>query len=354
MSSLIEYLRSYQKPGERYWELPTWNDPLAQAVFPLCIVKDDHIFPVGTAFIISHLGIIASASHNIFEAIKLHRHGDKLLRLRKVSKQYKLDDVSLSILHQRQNKNGSTQITIWPLNNVNIAHPTDVVFGSLVHQILFAYPTLSLSPSIPKGGASILSLGYSEFKYPASGIPLQSIRDGSFNWTTDYSHRFRMCEGKIDAIFTQKFAAGFNDGPCFIADCEIEHGQSGGPVFNEQGFVCGVNSAGLTELLETPGCLISMLFPTLPISIKSTVKLCDEVTINAINPLITLIQRGAVKTDGSEKFVIIKPDNGDFYVDPIAHKDNVGYIFENVHGYLAKHPALGTPLIELLKLDNNK
>lgn len=54
----------------------------------------------------------------------------------------------------------------------------------------------------------------------------------------------------------------------FAIDAEVENGQSGGPVFNEEGFVCGVVSAGATGYFGEPASLTSLLYPALAIGIQ--------------------------------------------------------------------------------------
>ena len=350
MPSIINDLRKFNKNGRDSWVLPPWNHPISEKVFPLCIVKDDVAIPIGTAFMVSEIGILISATHNILEMFRHHRRREMPRDLTKFETDYNFDDVSLSIIHQIPNEDGTTRITLLPIENVHVARPTDVVYGSLIYQTLVRYRGLALSPSMPRiDSGSVLSVGYCDFKYPEDGISLKSIREGSFDWANDYSHTLRVCEGQIKAIFVQKFASGFIEGPCLITDFEIEHGQSGGPAFNEHGFIFGVNSAGSTKMLDFPSSILSLLYPTLGTNIKKILSLMENCTLNFTVPVIQLIQNGAIKTDSSEFLNSIEVEDDGFRVSPIGHGTNLNHVFDDVHGFINKSPAIAHKIKELLE-----
>lgn len=84
--------------------LPAWGHELSQIVMPIVVIKDNYAFPIGTATMISSLGIFITAAHNLFEALKLHANGDRLRRdhgqLAQLYKNYEIDDIAIALLYQ--------------------------------------------------------------------------------------------------------------------------------------------------------------------------------------------------------------------------------------------------------------
>lgn len=73
--SILDLLNSHRPNGVASWDLPPWGELLGYAVYPLFNFIDDCFEAIGTAFCISNNGIVATASHNILEAIRRDRGG---------------------------------------------------------------------------------------------------------------------------------------------------------------------------------------------------------------------------------------------------------------------------------------
>lgn len=321
-SVTIEIEKYRIDPFSRQWELPGWGHPISQGILPLFITSEDHLFPVGTAFTVGRsVPFVVSAAHNICEAWKDEPRLSHLLTARELPKSVELKLVGFSVLHHRPNENGGITLNVWPLETVESAQPTDVVFGS--PQFQTSFPTLinPLSFDLPPIGEKVWSIGYTGFEYPDGGIPLAEVRAGTFNWQRNYSHKLVVVEGFVERIFTQKFATGFIEGPCFTFDAEISHGQSGGPVFSPDGFVRGINSAGATLYFNKPTSIASLLYPLLFIQLRFGATV-GPLRLNTSRPLINLIASGTIPTDGSEQRVGIRQDEitGSFYANPVAKK----------------------------------
>jgi hypothetical protein len=331
----------------REWELPAWGHPIAQGVFPLLISYNDHLFPIGTAFSIGRgVPFIVSAAHNIYEAWKYEPRLAHRALPRELPESIDLKHAGLSISYHRVDDGGRIRFSVWPLETVAGAPPTDVVFGSLKFRTDCPMLVHPLSFDLPTIGEKVWSIGYSAFTFPKNGIPLAAVRRGSFDWQNEYSHKLMVVEGVVQRIFIQRFAAGFVEGPCLTIDAEIAHAQSGGPVLSPDGLVRGVSSAGATEFFNSPTSIASLLYPTLFSELRFGASI-GPVRINASRTLVDLIGQGIIKTDGSEERVGIQQDaiTGAPSVNPRAPKAMSDFIFDDFAGFQntkAATPHAGT------------
>ena len=328
-----------QSPEDKSWDLPPWGHPLAQGVFPLFIVIDEHLFPIGTAFSVGKkVRFLMTAEHTIGEAIKREPALDRLRNEGKLPASADLRHSQLSVLYHRRGEDGDISFMIWPIEHVNGAPPTDVVFA--FPKFVRGHPTIAfpLTFGLPDIGARVFSAGYTDVKVPKDGLPLAAIRAGSFDWKSNYSHRFHVVEGRVERIFTQRFASGYLEGPCFLFDGEIPHGLSGGPVFTDGTYVLGVNSAAATRFFAGPKSLASLLYPLLPIRLTAALQE-GNFRLKANIPLIDLIAQGSMTTDGSEQHVGLIPDGDSFIVSPISKKEMAPFLHDDFRGYQAGQSA---------------
>ena len=275
---------------------------------PLLIGVHGRLFPIGTAFTTGiKLQFIVTATHNIDQLVKNDPRFERSIGRERLEGSHDLSEgYTLYALHHRA-EGDNVQATLWPLRNITGASPTDVVF---------AYPQFStgiqtlvspLSFDIPAIGDTLLSVGYSEFSFPADGIDIGSVESDAFDWHAEYHHRLFVTEGTVQRIFTQQFASGYVAGPCFAFSQEIRHGMSGGPVYNSSGNVCGVNSAGASTFFCEPMSLGSLLYPMLTQSLNFGAEL-GPLTLNAKHPMLDMIVHETLKTDGSEQHVAFTQD----------------------------------------------
>src|SRR5688572_12750128 len=71
-------LNAARPSGGNSWTLPVCGHVLNSGIHPICAPIEERLIPIGTALTISRLGIVASAYHNIHEALKVHPSGDRL------------------------------------------------------------------------------------------------------------------------------------------------------------------------------------------------------------------------------------------------------------------------------------
>jgi S1-C subfamily serine protease len=122
-----------------------------------------------------------------------------------------------------------------------------------------------------------------------------SIRD----WQSHYRHKFLAVEGTMRHIFTQGFAPGYFRGACFEIDAEVRPGMSGGPVFNEHGYVCGIISATASDLLARPSSLISLFYPALMTEVKFGAQMGQRLQSRNVGP-VTRLSKGVSNVAGAK------------------------------------------------------
>src|SRR5262249_38049728 len=98
------------------------------------------------------------------------------------------------------------------------------------------YPTIYIPP--PETDDEIVAVGF-----PSSTIEPSADKNAPVSrWndlpTISYGRVFEVHHQKRD-----EFLANF---PCFIADCKVDGGMSGGPVFDRNGFLRGIISRGIS------------------------------------------------------------------------------------------------------------
>ena len=324
----------------RYWDLPPWGHPLSQCIMPLFMGIGSRLIPVGTAFIAGDgVKFVLTAAHNVTEVFKYEQRLRHLLTADTLPEALALKEVSFWLLYQHQEgAQEFPKLFLWPLESFNGAPPTDAIIGSAQSQTLF--PTLSfpLSFAVPLHGERVRSVGYTNF-LPSEGLDFEDVKSNTFNWMENYSHSFRVVEGCVEKIFGRRFTSKFVDGPCFTIDAEIFHGQSGGPVFDDCGFIKGVNSAGASHFFDAPSSIISLLYPLLANNVSSGVSLAPNFRINAELPLIHWIERGAIKTDGSEQNIVFDPVDGKFSISAVIPNGQDAFTFDDFSGFQKALPA---------------
>lgn len=319
-------------PDQSAWELPPWGHQASMMVMPLFMTIDEHLFPIGSAFTVgSGLGFVMTAMHNIMEAIKEDGFHDTAVSSGKLPEAMSLRHIGLSVLHQAPNGQGGLTLNFLPLTSVEGAPPTDVVIGFAQLPLGTRSISLPLSFAVPAKGDLIWSLGYHDFKFPEDGIPIAAVRDGSFDWQHDYSHRFLVVEAEVEAAFSARLAAGFLEGPCFVFDQTIPHGLSGGPVISADGHILGINSAGAETFFGKPMSAASMLYPLALTSINFGATI-GPLTLKSKRPMIDLIGQGIIRTDGTEERLAFTVDDGMTSIIAGVPTGSVT-VFEDLSGY---------------------
>ncbi len=347
--SVINDIEGYRNdPTETCWNLPRWGHPLSQGVMPLFMSYGERLFPVGTAFTVGKgIVFVVSAAHTIDEGFKYEeRLGHVLFGNGDRPKAVDFREVGFYVLHQRPIGKDGLRLTLWPLETVDGAPPTDVVFGFPKFDGELGVINHRLSFDIPKRGQTVWGIGYTD--EPGVSYPMSDILNGSFDWLRDCSLEFVVAKGRVTRVFTRRFARGGIGGPCFAFGAETRGAQSGGPVITSDGLVVGVVSAGATEFFNEPASLASLLFPLLTTNLRfgathgvgrPRITVGDQrielppqqLRLNASRPLLGLITQGVIKTDGSEERVGFTevPGTSSLMVNPVAPTEMVPYVHDD-------------------------
>ena len=304
---------------------------LERGIFPLVATKDERIYPIGTAFCISKVGILLTAEHNLRDALRLHDWGDALRAMDRLPNGLDVRDLGFSVIWRQIDQSGSSMM-LWPIEHMAGGPPTDVLFASPQFQREFPYQSFRLSFDVPRIGSMVRCIGYSDMEP-------KELRFDEFRTNPEkYSHRFHCVPGVVKAILLDGFAAGFIEGPCALVECDVPHGVSGGPVFNEASQVCGIVSAGVTKLVGYGATLVSLLYPMLLTSVKIGAQL-GPLTLTGEHPLLSYIASGVILTDGSEEGLNLHEIDGRAAVGPRIQREDAKHVFANFAAFLAGEPA---------------
>ena len=339
----VDIRKHRSDPTARSWELPPWGHVLSKGVLPLFMKVEGRLFPLGTAYWLGGgVPFVMTAMHCILEAMRHEPHLERLAASGDLPAKAGFKEVALYVLHQDSFEDGRGKITFLPLESIDAGPPGDVAFGYPMFEAGRPRWSLPISFDPPRIGSTVWSLGYTAIS-PTDGIPWDDVQSGAFDWATSYSHRFVVTEGVVTRIFTQRFATGFNGGPCFAFDAEIDHGQSGGPIITPDGRVVGLNSATASSFFEAPMSLGSMFYPLLLTGLKFGLGItAPGASLRFDNriPLIELIGRGAIATDGSERNVALHqvPGQDGWAIGPRVPRDDHEFVHADFRAMLDGTP----------------
>jgi hypothetical protein len=304
---------------------------LERGIFPLVATKDERIYPIGTAFCISKIGLLLTAAHNLHDALRYHDRGDALRAMDRLPSGLDVRGLGFGVIW-RQIEESSGRMTLWPIEYMAGGPPTDVLFAYPQFQSEFPYQSFHLSFAVPRIGSVVRCVGYSEME--PEGLGFDEFRTNP----QQYKHRFHCIPGAVKAILLDGFSRGFIDGPCAIVECDVPHGVSGGPVFNEAGDVFGVVSAGATTLVGHGLTLVSLIYPLLFTPIKIGARM-GPLTLTGEHPLLSYIASGSIITDGSEEGLNIHKIDGRVAVGPRIQREDARNVFANYAAFLDGKPV---------------
>lgn len=227
------------------------------------------------------------------------------------------------------------RVTMIAIEQITACIPGDIFYAApLINGHILPIETLPVQPAIPQSGEKVYSCGYTNFDYDhQNGLPLDKIISERFNWRDGFSFDFMVYEGVIEDIYINNFVGSYLNAPCFSVDYGIPPGLSGGPTLNENGVICGVNSASLADQ-----SLISLIYPTVFVNLKTKLRL-GTLTVNNDSPIIKHMSFGNISTDGSEKKIryAMEHDKHCVYHQWAEHLNS--RVYENRNDQESKIPA---------------
>jgi hypothetical protein len=325
-------IEAARQPGSSIWEIPAWGHPLALGVYPFFLTGNRQLMPAGTAFCISNFGVSMTGVRAITGAARDHWGDGSIEQKDGLFTSQTMKAIGMALFHHQALPGGKFSGHISTVEFIQAASPTDIGYVFPQFQNGFLYLPLPLSFAVPRIGSRVICVGFSDLSGPDAGLSLDDIKCGRINLLDVYKHKLTAVEGRVTRIFVKRFADGFIDGPCFTIDAEIGHGMSGGPVFSENGYVCGITSAAATHFFGKPASIISLLYPTLVMNISWGGQI-GSLRISSKRRLTELIAQGTVSTDGSENLVTMQQEGNEFLIGPAIHGEDADYIFEDLPSF---------------------
>ncbi len=265
----------------------TFGDLLQQAIFPLVVIRNKQIVPVGTGFFINNQGLFITAAHVLEYAAEVMPY-----------------EFCALFITDHLNEDGSCHGGLLPINKIWAPKTLDVGFGFATLPInintgeSLSVKSLELNPSIPQEKSSITGVGY----YQMEG----NIDDKR---NIDYEHKTAESTGIITEIHPEYRDRIMLPFPCMRTSARFDPGMSGGPVFDTKGKVCGVICSGINE--EGNADYISyasLIWPIFGCEIECVIQ-SDPLDDNLQTQKITifdLAEKGLVSADQSFKKIEIK------------------------------------------------
>ena len=204
-----------------------------QSVMPLVSLSKGGVNALGSAFVVHPGGILVTAKHVIQGALPDSKFREQIYAL---------------YVSNRKHKDGSGNHIggLIPVTKEAWSLELDIAYCLLQpmvnkdtgKQLLF--PSFSVTAKPPRVGENILAIGYynnhfDEIRHENGQIKVSNSREGVS--TT----------GIVIEVFLNKRDSGMLSFPCFQSSSQYEPGMSGGPIFGEAGYVCGVVCSGLRE-----------------------------------------------------------------------------------------------------------
>jgi len=261
---------------------------------PIVAIADGEIIPLGTGFVISPDGFLMTAKHVIESFTTLlppDRNGNEFY------KKYSL--YALYVSNERHGKNNELYLGgMLPIRNVWFSTELDIAYCwvqkpfFIEKKELLQLPSVKLSPGVPKVGEKIIGFGY----YQSQAILTAEVVEGK--QVAEYKQETAFTTGEIVEIHSPKRDSSMLTFPCFQTSARFELGMSGGPIFNEKGFVCGVICSGYKEATDENGHVTysSMIWPALGTSLE--IKPSPSESVQMITAY-EICKRGVFATDES-------------------------------------------------------
>jgi hypothetical protein len=312
-----------RKPGKNIWEIPSWGRPLALGVYPFFVTINQRLIPAGTAFCISKLGVSMTSLRNVREVVNcgpLHPTDFPETSNRSEKR------IGMAVFHHQALSERRFSGKIIDFDGLEEVRPTDMCYIFPQFQDGSPYLPLPLSFATPRPGSRVVCVGFGNPAMPREGLSLHDAQCGRLNLLEIYGHKLTAVEAHVTRIFTQRFAPGFIGGPCYTIDAETEENMTGGPVFSEGGYVCGIISGRAPDSFDGPAGIVSSLHPVLSARVRFDRQLAGmRITSNL--RLIDLIAQGSITTDGSEHQLRTAPAGSEFLLSPDIPAEDADHVY---------------------------
>ncbi len=216
------------------------NSPITEFALALAARRGDTFAPSGTAIVIAPY-LALTAKHVIedywrrFETAPLVAACDDESGNPQTNNPGKFSILAYQVL------GGGRTGQIWNVTKIVLSTFTDVAFLHLTHPIGgvrgYEWRGVKLRLDPPPVGARIVGFGYHS---PRISVV---VSDGS-NSEIEWQDSPTTTAGEVLEIYRKRRDSSMLPFPCYRTSARFEHGMSGGPVFNDQGELCGLICAG--------------------------------------------------------------------------------------------------------------
>lgn len=280
---------------ERFYPHEEFGDIAQRSIMPIFAMADGDVIPLGTGFTIMPNGLLMTAKHVVEEFLQPNP------KRRDGYGSYK--ESSLYALHMTDTRHGpNNELYVggpWPIVRAHFAPELDIALcwlrGMYKDGKPYTLPTVRLSPELPAIGSRTLGFGYHKSN---AKVTTEIVGE---KIVVHYSHEVSLTEGFVEEILQPQ---GFRQFPHFRNDARFEPGMSGGPIFKEDGTVCGVICSSLGGCNDDTGYIsyVSLIWPALAIEVETTFE--DHGKLESIS-LLELIKRKFISCDESIRRVQI-------------------------------------------------
>lgn len=327
--NLVNLISEHWDGEKSFFDLPEVGHVISESVMPLvAATHDQQIFNIGTCFVVSSFGLVLSAEHCLKGTItRLERDSDRKILNAPDDQVLRIKDYALAALWMRSTTSGRLEGMPWPVYGAHAVRPLDVMAATLKPAVdkltkrPIQFRRLPISPAMPPAGSRVFALGYHEMNdvgvFGVLACSDEEPNDAPRQMYMEREQRFSVAVGRVEKLYSERMDRGMCKFPCFTLDLDTElpHGFSGGPVINENGWVCGIVSGGKVA---------SLLYPALltPVKLASGTK-----------QLLDLVHDGHIASDGSEKLVTFTAPvdvNGRWSCSYNHDLHNQGFVFKDI------------------------
>ncbi|WP_299521825.1 30S ribosomal protein THX [Winogradskyella sp.] len=255
------------------------SDVITELTLALVSEKNGFYYSSGSAVIIApYLAI--TAKHIIEDFFNKYDNKDK-----KTLKNKTGEIKGTFSLTAFQTLGGEKDKSIWSITRMWPCASTDIYFLRLTpaSQLALDYKwkKITLDFKTVKVGERVSAFGYGNSKY---------IKEKSLN---NLTYEASTSVGEIIEVYPEKRDSSRLNFPCFMTNSRYDGGMSGGPVFNERGFLCGLICSSLParNINEEDVSYVSLLKPILMTQIDIPYIELGQI---GIYPILKLVEEGII------------------------------------------------------------
>jgi len=272
----------------------------------------EHYLVSGTGVIVApHLAI--TAKHVIEDFINKFTASNIERNLATGKNNETIEDINIFIVQYGE---GGKKLYVWRVYQVYFCLQSDIVYlyflpvNSEANEYKWAKCKMELNP--PKIGDKIAGFGF----HNSSSEMVTSEKKTVLHWDNSGA----TTTGQVTDVFPVQRDSSRLNFPCFQTDAQFEGGMSGGPIFNEEGHLCGLICASIPATEEFPEhvSFVTLLWPSMITQLKIPYpELIDKIPY----PALLLAEMGAIVAIGWEKVIISNSRGGEWF-DTVEFRKN--------------------------------